>query len=211
MNNLELKPEPRRGVGPDQALCTPPDLFASLSEIFGPFDLDACASENNALCSRWFSEESNALAHPWSLKTWGVEDESPPLRAFLNPPFAETSGCGDFVRKALAEALAGRCSTLVCIPGYKREFDWWAEAVAGVNGPGATGILDVSGGRVDFWRGGQPVGQPNQRITFVWFQAGEVSRHRRDIHGLPWTGTVRRDGYVVRLPRCAGLGGWCEQ
>jgi len=84
------------------------------------------------------------------------------------------------------------------------QFPWWAEAVVGVNGPGATGIITASGqgtrGRIDFHRDGVPLGNPNHASVLVWFQAGLVDATTREHHRLPWTGTLWLPGYAVWLP-----------
>ena len=56
---------------------TPQPLFKWLDSIFG-FDLDAAASEENALCSNYIGEEEDALRIPY----WGVD-----RAAFCNPPY----------------------------------------------------------------------------------------------------------------------------
>ena len=209
MSLFDGKPMPQRGLGPDNALQTPPDLYASLDAVFGPFDLDVCASDENHLAPMYFTEDASCLQAEWgpTFYTKGKKTLERPNRAYLNPPFSEDLNPGDIVKKAFEEALAGRCSTLVCIPGYKREFDWWADYVVGAQGHGATGIIDASGPkgnrRIDFWRNGSPVGSPNQRITFIWYQAGLVSAEARWHYRLPWTGTLWLPGYQLRLPRIA--------
>ncbi len=44
---------------------TPDDLFAELDTIFH-FDLDACASPENAKCVRYFTKDDNALGKHWT-------------------------------------------------------------------------------------------------------------------------------------------------
>ena len=55
---------------------TPDDLFAELNDIFH-FDLDACASSENAKCSRYFTEQDDALRQHWA----GTRLDEPPIRA----------------------------------------------------------------------------------------------------------------------------------
>lgn len=54
---------------------TPQDLFDDLDAIFH-FDLDACASRENAKCRRFFTRDDDALAQEWHGVVW----MNPPLR-----------------------------------------------------------------------------------------------------------------------------------
>ena len=53
---------------------TPQYLFDALDREFG-FDLDPCATPDNAKCARFFMRDQDGLAQEWS----GV--------VFMNPPF----------------------------------------------------------------------------------------------------------------------------
>jgi len=198
MTDLILKTTPRHGLGYSNTMESPPVLYAEASRVFGPFDLDACASYANHLAPAYFTEDVSCLP-----REWGPDLDGKPQRAYCNPPYGEDF-IGDIVRKALEEALAGRCSTLLIFPSKKSQFPWWAEAVVGVNGPGATGIITASGqgtrGRIDFHRDGVPLGNPNHASVLVWFQAGLVDATTREHHRLPWTGTLWLPGYAVWLP-----------
>lgn len=87
---------------------TPDDLFGELNEIFH-FDLDACASESNAKCRRYFTEEQNALTRRWLGTVW------------MNPPYGRV--IAEFMRKAYEESLAG--ATVVCLVPSRTDTDWW--------------------------------------------------------------------------------------
>jgi len=69
---------------------TPPELYASLNERFGPFDCDPCPNPRPA--------GYDGLIAPWGDCN------------YVNPPF---SNPGDFVRRALAERELGHESLLV--------------------------------------------------------------------------------------------------
>ena len=43
---------------------TPPDLWKTLNDEFN-FTLDTCSSEKNHLCKKYYTEETNGLAHSW--------------------------------------------------------------------------------------------------------------------------------------------------
>ena len=80
---------------------TPPDLYARLNEEFGPFNLDVAASDDNALCERYFTEEQDALIQDWGA---GV--------CFCNPPYSKLY---PFVAKAYEESLKG-ATVVMLIP-----------------------------------------------------------------------------------------------
>lgn len=43
---------------------TPQNLFDRLNRVFH-FDLDVCATAENAKCERYFTERDNGLEQPW--------------------------------------------------------------------------------------------------------------------------------------------------
>jgi hypothetical protein len=43
---------------------TPQDFFDTLNAEFGPFDLDPCATSENAKCERYFTQADDGLAQP---------------------------------------------------------------------------------------------------------------------------------------------------
>lgn len=71
---------------------TPPDLFAQLDAEFR-FTLDAAASDENALCSRYFTEADDGLSKPWGWE-----------RVYVNPPYADSA---KWIEKAATEAKRG--------------------------------------------------------------------------------------------------------
>lgn len=87
---------------------TPDDLFSELDAIFH-FDLDACASPDNAKCSRYFTKEDDALQRRWSGTVW------------MNPPYGREIQA--FMRKAYDESCRG--STVVCLVPSRTDTSWW--------------------------------------------------------------------------------------
>lgn len=71
---------------------TPQWLFDQLNAIYGPFLLDACASQSNAKCKLYYDKFKNGLDRPWASKTW------------LNPPFSKP---GPWLEKAIMETKHG--------------------------------------------------------------------------------------------------------
>ena len=74
--------------------CTPRDFFDRLNQEFH-FTLDAAATDRTALCSDYFTPETDALAHSWA--TSGA--------VWCNPPYGRE--IGKWVKKAFQEAQAG--------------------------------------------------------------------------------------------------------
>ena len=68
---------------------TPTDLFDELEAEFGFFDLDAAASEENALCELYYTKEDDGLAQEW----FG--------QVFVNPPYGRV--ISQWVEKAIQE------------------------------------------------------------------------------------------------------------
>ena len=96
---------------------TPPALFRELERRFGRggFDLDAAADDENHLCARYYTEETDALApdHPWR------------SRVFANPPY---DVIGPWVRKAYAEVDRGHAEVVVLLIPGRTGTAWWAFA-----------------------------------------------------------------------------------
>ena len=81
---------------------TPRELFNKLNSIFS-FTLDAAATEANALCSKYYTIETNGLTSPWSKST------------FCNPPYSHGEIL-KWITKAYEESKAGNSSVLI-LPG----------------------------------------------------------------------------------------------
>lgn len=83
---------------------TPMTIFDSLAHEYGPFDLDAAASEVNTLCGEYYDIESDGLRSPWAGKVW------------CNPPYDNIES---WIKKSVQEIKSGNCETVVLlIPAY---------------------------------------------------------------------------------------------
>lgn len=91
---------------------TPQAFFDHLNREFR-FELDPCASADNAKCYIFFTKEQNGLERDW----FGT--------VFMNPPYGET--IGQWVRKAKIEAAKG--CTVVCLVPARTDTAWWHENV----------------------------------------------------------------------------------
>lgn len=89
---------------------TPRAFFDELNREFR-FTLDAAASDENALCKRYFTEKDNALIQPWKGRVW------------LNPPYGRTIGL--WVKKAYEEAIGGGAEVVVCLLPSRTDTAWF--------------------------------------------------------------------------------------
>lgn len=69
---------------------TPQELFNKLQEEFH-FNLDVCASENNAKCLPYYTKEEDGLKQEWSAYNW------------MNPPYGRE--IGKWIKKASESPL----------------------------------------------------------------------------------------------------------
>ena len=88
---------------------TPQEFFDDLNRTF-KFDLDACATHENALCDRYFTKEDDALAHEWKGTIW------------MNPPYG--AEIASFMAKAL-DSASKHGSTVVCLVPARTDTRWW--------------------------------------------------------------------------------------
>lgn len=89
---------------------TPQDLFDELNKEFN-FDLDVCATKENAKCKIYFDKETNGLNHPWLAKT-----------CWMNPPYGRE--IRKWMKKANEERWEGG-STVVCLVPARTDTSWW--------------------------------------------------------------------------------------
>jgi len=90
---------------------TPQALFDDLAWLFGGFDLDPCATQQNAKCARFFTKADDGLSQQWEGKV------------FLNPPYGRD--IGRWVRKAFEASLEG--ALVVCLLPARTDTRWWQE------------------------------------------------------------------------------------
>lgn len=81
---------------------TPQDFFDKLDAEFH-FSLDPCASEENAKCKKYFTEEDNGL-----IQNWGGQ------RVFCNPPYGRE--ISKWVRKCSEESKKPDTLCVMLIP-----------------------------------------------------------------------------------------------
>ena len=87
---------------------TPADLYAVLDREFS-FDLDVCATAENAKTAAYLTAHTNGLAVGWA-----------PFRCFMNPPYSDISA---WMGKAHSEAAAG--ALVVCLVPARTDTRWF--------------------------------------------------------------------------------------
>ena len=93
---------------------TPIEFFEGASELWGPFELDSAASNENHLCEKYFTEEDNALFQTWSNITW------------CNPPYHDLQ---NWIDCAILQVQRGNSKTIVMlVPSNRCDQKWFSKA-----------------------------------------------------------------------------------
>lgn len=92
---------------------TPQDLFDELDKEFG-FDLDVCATDDNAKCIDYFTQKDDGLSQSWSVAN----------TRWLNPPYGRI--IYKWIEKASKEAKQG--TTVSLIPA-RTDTRWWHDFI----------------------------------------------------------------------------------
>ena len=121
---------------------TPQDFFDRINARFG-FDLDVCATPDNAKCSRYFTEADDGLQQDWTGIAW------------MNPPYGRQ--IGKWVRKAWESAQAG--ATVVCLLPARTDTAWWHDYCI-------KGDVEFLRGRLKFGGHKNSAPFPNALVTF---------------------------------------------
>jgi phage N-6-adenine-methyltransferase len=87
---------------------TPQWFFDRLNKEF-KFELDVCATDENAKCKRYFTERENGLLQKWEGVVW------------MNPPYGRE--IDDWIEKAYTSAQDG--ATVVCLIPARTDTAWW--------------------------------------------------------------------------------------
>jgi phage N-6-adenine-methyltransferase len=104
---------------------TPPSLFQQVDLVFN-FNLDVCASAQNAKVENFIDETTDGLKTPWR-KFVGGEGDNPVC--WMNPPWG--IGVGDWTAKAVHESKVG--SIVVGLLGARTDTYWFHQDVARAN------------------------------------------------------------------------------
>ena len=120
-------------------------MFDALNEEFGPFDLDPCATPENAKCPNYYTEERNGLIRPWRGKV------------FVNPPYGR--GIKVWVQRCWASGGTGAELVVALLPS-RTDTAWWHDFVMKAN------EIRFIRGRLKF--GGAKHGAPFPSCIVVW-------------------------------------------
>lgn len=93
---------------------TPQELFDELDKEFH-FELDVCATPENAKCRKFYTKKQDGLAQPWTGRVW------------CNPPYGRE--IGQWVRRAFFAAVAG--ATVVMLLPARTDTRWFHEYIYG--------------------------------------------------------------------------------
>ena len=94
---------------------TPQSIFDKLNSIYGPFTLDAAASDDNYKVAKYYTQADDSLSQDWSGH-----------RVFLNPPYGR--GLKDWVKKSYEEGLKENTMVVMLIPA-RTDTAYWHEYV----------------------------------------------------------------------------------
>lgn len=88
---------------------TPAAFFEKYNRIFN-FDVDVCATDDNALLPEYWTIADDALKQDWGARV-----------CWMNPPYGRE--IGKFMEKAYLESLKG--ATVVCLVPSRTDTRWW--------------------------------------------------------------------------------------
>ena len=87
---------------------TPQDFFKKYDDVY-KFETDVCATDDNAKCAKYYTEEMDGLSQEWRGVCW------------MNPPYGRT--IGKWMKKAYESSLEG--ATVVCLVPSRTDTNWW--------------------------------------------------------------------------------------
>ena len=109
------------------------------------FDLDVCASDENAKCSKYFTEEDDALSKDWKGVCW------------MNPPYGRQ--ISKWIEKAYQESKKG--ATVVCLIPARTDTSYWHKFIF----PYAKEIRFIKG-RLKFGKSNNSAPFPSALVVF---------------------------------------------
>ena len=126
-----------------------PQLFFDALNAEYHFDVDVCATENNAKCERYYTKEQDGLSQQWKGVCW------------MNPPYGRE--IGKWMRKAYESSLYG--ATVVCLVPARTDTAWWHDYAM-------KGEVEFVRGRLKF--GGSKANAPFPSAIVTFWAARDV-------------------------------------
>jgi phage N-6-adenine-methyltransferase len=103
---------------------TPQWLFDKLNAKYGPFELDVCASAENAKCQEFYDMVDDGLTMGWSGPTYTPQGTVSGIHTpacWMNPPYGRE--IGKWVKKAYEESQKG--CLVVCLLPARTDTKWF--------------------------------------------------------------------------------------
>jgi phage N-6-adenine-methyltransferase len=122
---------------------TPEDFFEKMNSQYGPFDVDVCASAENAKCKKFFTREDDGLSHEWSGRCW------------MNPPYGRS--IGKWMKKAFESSREG--AVVCCLAPARTDTKWWHDYAM-------NGEITFIRGRLKFGGHKNPAPFPSAVVVF---------------------------------------------
>lgn len=138
---------------------TPDYLFNQLDALYGPFDLDAAASEYNHKCEAYYDQRHDAMQVP----VWNG------TRIWLNPPYSKRSvktgsyGLRAWIKKAQEQAFLGK--RVVMLLPSDTSTSWWHDYIEPVRAYDHDAVTFLRG-RVKFNGAGNSAKFANAVVVF---------------------------------------------
>tara|TARA_R100001369_G_scaffold55316_1_gene82222 strand:+ start:624 stop:1061 length:438 start_codon:yes stop_codon:yes gene_type:complete len=89
---------------------TPQDFFNKYNKAYN-FDLDVCATKDNAKCNKYYTIEDDGLDQDWKGTVW------------MNPPYGRE--IGKWMKKASESYGKGKAKSIVCLVPSRTDTKWW--------------------------------------------------------------------------------------
>jgi site-specific DNA-methyltransferase (adenine-specific) len=102
---------------------TPQQFFDNMNKRFGPFTLDAAASDLNHKCVYYFTKDDDALSRNWNGHYKGKWISSRQNIVWCNPPYGH--GVGKWVQKAVEQVRLGHCQRVVMLLRSTTDVKWF--------------------------------------------------------------------------------------
>lgn len=126
-----------------------PQLFFDALNAEHHFDVDVCATANNAKCERYYTKEQDGLSQQWKGVCW------------MNPPYGRE--IRKWMRKAYESSLYG--ATVVCLVPARTDTAWWHDYAM-------KGEVEFVRGRLKF--GGSKANAPFPSAIVTFWAARDV-------------------------------------